>query len=81
MMIPFDTDYGNYSDFDSEHWSDDFYPSKHEREKAAEWYEIVIATKVDVLDDIAEHFGFDTSEWDKDDYETLMECLGLSDRL
>lgn len=69
-----DTEYGDYKDFDSYHWSDNFYPIRCVREEAsAKFREYVI----DLLNDIAYEYGLDPSEWDRYDYEIFRDRMDL----
>ena len=43
-----DTEYGNYKDFDSYYWADDFFPTKSVRENARNKFNEVVT---DILDD------------------------------
>ncbi len=74
-MYHADTPYGNYSEFDSpDTWQDNFFPKKWEREMAQEKYR---QSRFEILDDIADDFGLDTSEWDLQDYWDFMDMLEL----
>ena len=71
-----DCEYGNYRDMNNEvEWYDDFFPNKKEcasayAEYKMRWYEAV--------EEIAEcMFGFNTDNWEKEDYEIFCEKVGL----
>ena len=70
----FDTNYGNYGDFDSHYWADDFYPIKSVREKARARF---LETLIDMLDDMAEECGLDPTDWDAYDYNEFCYKMDL----
>ena len=71
-----DCEYGDYRDIAN--GTEDFTSTKYQREWAARAYEIVRDVRKDTLDEIAEHFGLNPSEWDSRDYDYFEEELGLS---
>lgn len=58
----------------AESWEDNFFPRKKECEEAQEKYHQVM---YEVLDELADDFGLDTTEWAWVDYEQFKEILGI----
>lgn len=65
-----DTPYGNYSDFDEYHWSDDFLPTSEQSAKVASLFE-------DFLEEAAAICNLDTDEWDSDEFDIFREVMGI----
>jgi hypothetical protein len=70
----FDSDAYGVSTDSPDTWADNFYPRKKDCEEAQEKY---TQAMYEVLDDIADDLGLDTSEWGKDDYWEFKEIVGL----
>ena len=70
----FDSDAYGVSTDSPDTWSDGFYPKRAECERARDKYNEMM---YEVLDDIADDFHLDTSEWNYSDYEELKEIIGL----
>lgn len=76
------TTYGNVirddaygADTDSpDTWRDNFFPKTRECDLARDKYNEFM---YEVLDDIADGFHLDTSEWGAEDYEDFKEIVGL----
>ena len=67
----FDTDYGNYRDFDEKpHWSDDF--NFRGKPKDDEYIADLFS---DLLIEAACVLELDTSEWDSDDWALFSDLL------
>ena len=71
LGVRFDTDYGNYVDFDCKsHWSDDFnfVGKPKDDEYVAELFN-------DLLVEAAKVYGLDTSEWEDEDWSLFRDLL------
>jgi hypothetical protein len=58
----------------AESWEDNFFPRRAECEEAQAKYEQVMH---DVIEELADDFGLDTTEWDSLDYSQFKEILGI----
>lgn len=76
MMTPtWDCEYGNYRDMNNEcDWRDDFFPRKRARQEAQDKYN---EWKREMLDEIADDNGLDTSDWTKEDYGDFADMMDL----
>ena len=61
-------------DTDSHHWSDDFDPRRPARDAARAKFDEGIR---DLLDEIADDNGLDSSEWGWEDYDYFRELMDL----
>ena len=57
-----------------ETWEDNFFPRKKDCEEAQAKYE---QAHYELLNDLADDFGLDTTEWDWRDYAQFMEIIGI----
>lgn len=74
-MMTWDCEYGNYRDMNNEYdWRDDFFPRKKARQEAQDkFYE----WKREMLDEIADDCGLDTSDWTREDYSDFADMMDL----